>query len=157
MKYLILFIVSFAAPSLYAQDTITVGSLTAGYSKTILTEDTISSNEYSESVYTTSDGGEGMLFTLSLPNNERKRKVIVPVVQLEVYPNPGDGIYKVELLNAKTQRVEILSVMGELIQYFDLDPITETTVDISIFSKGMYFLKVTCTDGSIKTKKIVYR
>ncbi|MFL5729555.1 MAG: T9SS type A sorting domain-containing protein [Cytophagaceae bacterium] len=75
-------------------------------------------------------------------------------MDLELYPNPGLGLINVEWKNANAQLLsaDVMNAEGKLIRTIRLQG---SQIDISDLGKGMYFLKLTDTEGSQLSKKIV--
>ena len=69
------------------------------------------------------------------------------------YPNPTSGALFIDNLSANSI-VEIYSLDGKRLGSW-LAPTDQLTIDLSEFTNGIYLLRVTQTDGSIKTEKIV--
>ena len=79
---------------------------------------------------------------------------------MNVYPNPTSGVFSVTAGNSSQYKIEIYNVMGEEIQKLAIDnkqlaTNSQTTIDISSQSSGIYFLKIINADGSSTTKKII--
>jgi len=70
-----------------------------------------------------------------------------------IYPNPTTGAFKVqEFKSSRVQSVEIFDVYGRKIQSFT--PSVLQSINISGFSSGIYFIKIS-TETGIITKKII--
>ncbi|MCD4790468.1 MAG: T9SS type A sorting domain-containing protein, partial [Bacteroidales bacterium] len=72
-----------------------------------------------------------------------------------VYPNPGNGIFNIEISNKEmpNSSIQIFNSQGKIIFQNELSDYTET-IDISKFDKGIYLLKVTSENKSIFKKLI---
>ena len=71
---------------------------------------------------------------------------------LNVYPNPSNGKVVVALGSGGWQSIECYNVLGEKLGSWNLDlDMKEITIDISSYSKGMYFLK---TNDGIKQEQV---
>jgi Secretion system C-terminal sorting domain len=90
--------------------------------------------------------GDGPAITTSLNSNKND-------VRLQIYPNPNNGIFLVATGNILAKTVEVIDVMGRVIK-------TETTqessfyINISDASAGLYYVKVSSSDGSHTVKLI---
>jgi hypothetical protein len=74
---------------------------------------------------------------------------------LTVFPNPTEGKITVNSTKVKIQNVEVHTMLGELLDVYSNDHRQNTIqIDISDFSKGIYFLNIKTQDG-IVVKKIV--
>jgi len=76
--------------------------------------------------------------------------------ELEIYPNPNDGLFTINAEGTKIKEVKIYDVIG---RSFDRLKITEignnrATVDLSDVAKGIYFVEVRTEKGVIR-KKVV--
>jgi hypothetical protein len=63
---------------------------------------------------------------------------------LSIYPNPTKG--KITIECESIERIEVLDITGKVV-YEDLVSNDVLDIDISAFSKGIYFVKVTTADG----------
>lgn len=70
-----------------------------------------------------------------------------------VYPNPGNGIYKLET-EAKAESIEIVNVLGEMI-YNSTGFSSDQTIDISDKPKGIYFVRLKNKTSVLGTGKII--
>lgn len=72
---------------------------------------------------------------------------------LKVYPNPTSGLLQIEYAFSLEKRIEILNTNGQLI--FAKETNQEvSTLDMTNYPKGAYFLRVTSEKGT-ETKKIL--
>jgi len=69
--------------------------------------------------------------------------------EFTVYPNPSDSIVNVTSME-KIETIEIISLDGREIQ-----SVSDSKIDISTLSNGIYLLQVKTTEGKTGTKKIV--
>lgn len=74
---------------------------------------------------------------------------------IRVFPNPTNGIIRIQALGVNIQSIEIYNVLGETIYTTsNLKQQLLNEIDISSFQKGIYFVKI--NDGKkIHTEKIV--
>jgi Flp pilus assembly pilin Flp len=82
----------------------------------------------------------------SIGINELDKTILV-----DVYPNPTTG--KITIECEKMQRVEVLDITGKQVYALDLSS-DMLDIDISDFSKGVYFLSVRSKDG-VAVQRIV--
>jgi choice-of-anchor B domain-containing protein len=71
-----------------------------------------------------------------------------------IYPNPTTDILNILSAQQPIKQIEIYDMRGRLIQQNIDEDITTTSVDISRFETGIYFVKVFLESGSI-TKKFI--
>ncbi len=73
--------------------------------------------------------------------------------EINVYPNPSTGIFNVDLHNVNT--IKVLNTLGALVyqEKVNVDE-TKTTLDLSSFGNGIYFIAVT-NDKGTTNKKII--
>ncbi|KAA9333614.1 T9SS type A sorting domain-containing protein [Adhaeribacter soli] len=99
--------------------------------------------------------------TANLIDNIRIRKVVASpsgttkdllAGQLNVYPNPSNGMFNVSLPEGKAFGMEVTDLTGRVI--LKQDAKGKTSLDLSKAAKGIYLLKVT-TAGSATVKKII--
>ena len=74
---------------------------------------------------------------------------------MQIYPNPSNGILHINLQNykGKTVHFEILNLTGQTI-LSKTSTSSKTTIDLTQFSKGVYFLRL-LTDNESISKKII--
>lgn len=81
-------------------------------------------------------------------------------VLFNLYPNPAKDLIRMNIVSGKHFEcsVEIIDVTGKLVlqqQAKFENANTEQSFNISTFANGIYFMKITSKEGSIKTIKIV--
>ncbi len=73
---------------------------------------------------------------------------------LQIYPNPNDGMFTVSIENLPIQKIELYTLTGKNIG-LEMDEMrSDYKVDISSFPAGIYLAKV-YTDNGVMTRKIV--
>ncbi len=82
----------------------------------------------------------------------QEAKVDNPVL---VYPNPSNGIFKIESGSESKGVIQVTNILGETVIQSTFDN-KQASIDISNYPKGIYFLKVLMADGEIAVRKIVY-
>ncbi len=70
---------------------------------------------------------------------------------LEIFPNPS--IDKITINSLQNSTIEIFNIQGQLIKCINANE-SQTTIDVSGFARGMYFVKVK-TESGIGVKKFV--
>lgn len=60
---------------------------------------------------------------------------------IRAFPNPNNGQFMLSVANAQSQKVEIYSAAGSLVQRFVIQSSMEQ-IDLSQFGKGLYFLRI---------------
>ncbi len=76
---------------------------------------------------------------------------------INIYPNPSNGIFTVNVNDVKTDNalIEILDVTGKIVETRTISNLTNSsTFDISAYGAGTYFVKVSSDDYN-ETKKFV--
>jgi uncharacterized repeat protein (TIGR03803 family) len=105
----------------------------------------------------TSNGGinnTGVIFKLSTENLGNSEFKIQP--DITIYPNPSNGLIKIETQSLTKLQVEVYSILGELItQQSSLNQ--QTIIDLTNHSAGVYIVKVHYNDNKIIHKKIVLK
>lgn len=72
---------------------------------------------------------------------------------ISVYPNPSEGIFTIDLEDMENAQIEIYSVFGQKVKTINQKQ-TKETLDLTGFSKGIYWLKIT-SNGVEKRSKII--
>ncbi|MFN5983076.1 MAG: T9SS type A sorting domain-containing protein, partial [Fluviicola sp.] len=72
---------------------------------------------------------------------------------LIIYPNPTDGLFTIDLQNIENAQIEIYTVFGQKVK--SLSQIeAKTTIDMTGFTKGIYFVKIK-SNGKEEISKII--
>lgn len=72
-----------------------------------------------------------------------------------IYPNPNNGSFTIATDNFENTTIEIYNVTGQLIANQSLTQ-NKTLVDLTTFSKGVYFVKLETNNKTI-VKKVIYQ
>jgi hypothetical protein len=72
-----------------------------------------------------------------------------------IYPNPSNGIFKINLAGKKLKTVFLFNILGDVL--FQTNASTNTTfnIDISQASPGVYYVKALSDNGEVMVKKVV--
>lgn len=81
-------------------------------------------------------------------------KEYVSSLLFRLYPNPGTGIFMLELVNEKATHLEVINTIGELIFTTDLTS-SNYQLDLRNSAKGIYSVNIRSEKGKWATKKIV--
>jgi hypothetical protein len=76
---------------------------------------------------------------------------------LQVYPNPSNGIFNLELTpegSEKINTIEIFNSLGLLV-FKSLYP--ETMIDLSSFPEGLYLVRVETSSGILTQRLLLYK
>jgi len=78
-------------------------------------------------------------------------------VSVNVYPNPSDGSFTIDLDNlAKNSSIEIMNTCGQVIYSANGSEEFNQEIDLTSQPKGMYFLRIT-DNNSTKVQKLIFR
>jgi hypothetical protein len=73
---------------------------------------------------------------------------------LKIYPNPViDGTISITSDN-EIERIEILSIVGQVVYTQELEPSNSVRLNIDQIQSGIYLIKVTYVDNTSDTKRI---
>ena len=72
---------------------------------------------------------------------------------ISIYPNPSNGLYTIELADYTDASIEIYNVLGKKVKSMQ-QTATKTTVDLTGFPKGVYFVNI-LSNGEQISKKII--
>ena len=105
----------------------------------------------------TSSGGEngdGVIFKFSPENLENSEFNFHS--DITIYPNPSNGLIKIETQSLTKLQIEVYNILGELImEQSSLNQ--QTLIDLSNHSAGVYIVKVYYNDNKIIHEKIVIK
>ena len=80
---------------------------------------------------------------------------------INIYPNPTDNVLHVSVTDGEIARIEMFDMFGRVVSVETHGcaslPSPTTTVNTSDIPSGVYVLRVTLTDGTVRTTKIVKR
>lgn len=76
------------------------------------------------------------------------------ISNFNIYPNPSNGNFTIATDNFENTTIAIYNVAGQLIKNQNLTQ-NKTLIDLTTFSKGIYFVKVTTKDHVTQLKKLV--
>ena len=74
--------------------------------------------------------------------------------RINIYPNPSRDIINVQTENINNEIIEIYNVSGRLVYSREVNK-NPTTIDMSGYPKGLYFVKV-IQDGAVKVGKVIF-
>jgi len=73
--------------------------------------------------------------------------------QIEIFPNPNNGLFTVSLKKSGNYKIDILDSKGRIVAQKNFD--TNIQLDLTKEVKGLYLLQITSVDGSQTIRKIV--
>ncbi len=97
---------------------------------------------------TNSNDDVATFFATTLSNTAFER------IGLSIYPNPTSKLLHIEASQTDISRVEIFDLQGKQVMQVSATNLSE--IDVSQLTNGMYFLKVSTSDGEL-TRKFVKR
>ena len=71
-----------------------------------------------------------------------------------IYPNPSTGIFAVSSLKYKLQNIKVMNILGEEILQSTINN-QQTTIDLSAYRKGIYFIQITDENKNVMNRKLV--
>ena len=75
--------------------------------------------------------------------------------QIEVYPNPSNSVFNLNLKKIEAKTIEVYDITGKLIEKIENKLITQLMqIDLSNASNGVYFVKIS-TENNTVTKRII--
>ena len=111
----------------------------------ILDDETVAQPWYATSIYLPSDqtsysNGSAAAIRLGLDNyvsiKENETNNLV-----SISPNPSNGLFTVTSNTSDIKTLEVVNILGELIESRIIDGVVNETFDMTSFSAGMYFVK----------------
>jgi hypothetical protein len=80
---------------------------------------------------------------------------ISPGMQVNLYPNPNNGRFKIDLINFENRAtVSVYNLVGSVFYQSGLRQTTQNEINLPWLRKGIYFVRVTC-DSKQFVKKII--
>ncbi len=74
--------------------------------------------------------------------------------QFNIYPNPSNGIFNLELFNVNT--IKVLNTLGSVVYQEKINTNeTKSTIDLSNLANGIYFIAVLNDKGTLNKKVII--
>ncbi len=75
------------------------------------------------------------------------------LVDFSVYPNPGTGVFTIEMNDELNATVEVYDALGKKVKTIQQNGF-KSVLDLTGFPKGMYMINIT-SEGQLVSKKIV--
>lgn len=76
--------------------------------------------------------------------------------KINIYPNPSNGIFTVNLEGISPEKLSVFNSQGALIQYYTPTTTNSFTIDASPWERGVYLLNIYHSNGQF-TKKVMLR
>jgi len=125
-------------------------STTVNYGKSLsLTNDRIIVGDFGDASYA------GAAFIYAPEESEGLDESLVNL--FSIYPNPSKGILKIKLNDNKIDKTISYAIsdgLGKLIKQASISKKT-TQINLSLFDKGLYFIKINSSEGSVTYKFIL--
>ena len=76
---------------------------------------------------------------------------------VSIAPNPSSGFVTVSLARSDDtmDTIELIDSLGKSILKLEKINVENQIIDCSSFAKGLYFIKIITTNGSIQSKKLI--
>jgi len=101
----------------------------------------------------TLNGEQDVYYSCIVPPLGTGNQIININGPVTIFPNPSDGIFTISR-NAMRARIEVCNVTGELF-YSGVLMRAKEDIDMKSQPAGVYFLKITCADGSTAVSKLI--
>lgn len=149
-------------PVAYSRDSYTSNDPKFSASDTIWTERTVSMNDFAgEDVYITFHHNAPDMEVLRLDNFLILESDNMSINDKEdfdvnIFPNPSNGVFTVTSNTSDIKTIEVVNILGEVIDSRVVEGKINETFDMTSFSAGMYFVK--SSDGtSESTQRIIIK
>ena len=101
-------------------------------------------------LYAGTDCGVWKREDLALQNN-----AAYSLQTVNVYPNPNNGIFEIQMRNDKPIDIEIFNIFGlQILSYKNISSLGTFKIDLSAYSKGMFFVKIK-EDKKVYSHKLI--
>jgi len=97
--------------------------------------------------------GEVEDYTINLTSITNINTINVDI--FNVFPNPNNGTFTINMISTSNNNIQITNVLGELVYSNNINS-NSTTIDLSSLDKGVYFVKVK-NDNTTNTKSIIIK
>ena len=77
--------------------------------------------------------------------------------QVKIYPNPSKGLFTIKAEKLKIKKIELYNAIGERLYQLTNQQIVNSTIDLSSFANGIYFIHVICDEGTIMKKITIFK
>ena len=74
---------------------------------------------------------------------------------ISVYPNPSNGVFTISATGTKIKEVRVMDVFGRIIIEINALSTNTFNLDISQYSQGIYYIRITNENGEIMVKKLI--
>ncbi|MDI1234491.1 MAG: T9SS type A sorting domain-containing protein [bacterium] len=71
---------------------------------------------------------------------------------LTIYPNPGHGLYNIQLSNNSSTKLTVFNSIGQVIKTLDIK--NQTVLDLNAFANGIYFISIEQGDKIFHAKVV---
>ena len=88
------------------------------------------------------------------PNSTSSLQETMNEIDVVLYPNPTSNLLTINALENRIAFVQVTNIEGKIV-YSEFMGTNKATVDSSIYSAGIYFVKVQLQNGDSVVKKIV--
>ena len=73
----------------------------------------------------------------------------------ELFPNPSDFNTNLKFEEIGDYNIIVLDLTGKKVHELNLEQVSEHSLDISSYKKGVYFVKVSNQNNLVSTKKLI--
>ncbi len=94
---------------------------------------------------------DGASVTLLTPSQIKETSNMENVT---LFPNPASGKVVLKGLNSENYKIKVVNALGQVVLLTDNSLLHNSEIDISAYSKGLYFVEIECNNFA-KTKKLV--
>ena len=73
---------------------------------------------------------------------------------ISIYPNPSSGVFRIDAGNNKLKEIKVTDVLGRIVLVTNINS-SNTTIDLSKETKGVYFIQLSDENNNRVNKKII--
>jgi len=84
-----------------------------------------------------------------------QKKCFMKQEDVKVWPNPSNGLFNIELETKQSVKIELISITGSILMSMNNKDQKIVQVDLSGYTKGIYYLSIIDNVGEKRTKKII--
>jgi PKD repeat protein len=100
-------------------------------------------------------GCDTLMMTIYVDGSITSTIVVAGIQNIELYPNPNNGLFTVDWQGIQIRNIKIWSVDGRLVYNRNIDNQVSQNIDMSKTATGVYIVQLEDVDGWIISRKVL--